>query len=133
MNDQVAVSELAMRPMLNMTPVAQSKLTELMADAGEEVLGVRVFVAGGGCGGMGYGMTFADRVTDYDHIIDNHGMKVIVDTVALNYLSGAEIDFTADSSSPSFVFRNTYQAQPAPAAESGGGRCGGCGSGGCGR
>lgn len=124
--------ETTARPMLKLTDLAQSKLVELMSDAGEEVVGVRVFVAGGGCSGMGYGMTFADRTTDYDHVIDHQGLKVIVDTVALNYLSGAEIDFTADSMNPSFVFRNTFQAQPS-ADTGGGGRCGGCGSGGCGR
>jgi iron-sulfur cluster insertion protein len=129
-----AQTEIASRPMLNLTAIAQTKLKELMSDAGDEVVGVRVFVAGGGCSGMGYGMTFADRTTDFDHVMDHQGIKVIVDTVALNYLSGAEIDFTADSMNPSFVFRNTYQAQPAaPAASEGGGRCGGCGSGGCGR
>lgn len=128
-----APAETTARPMLKLTDLAQSKLVELMSDAGEEVVGVRVFVAGGGCSGMGYGMTFADRTTDFDHVMDHQGLKVIVDTVALNYLSGAEIDFTADSMNPSFVFRNTYQSQPSNDTGGGGGRCGGCGSGGCGR
>jgi iron-sulfur cluster assembly accessory protein len=123
--------ETTARPMLTLTEVAQAKLVELMADAGEEVVGVRVFVAGGGCSGMGYGMTFADRTSDFDHVSDHNGLKVIVDTVALNYLGGAEIDFTADRMNPSFVFRNTFQSQTS-SDSSGGGRCGGCG-GGCGR
>jgi len=123
--------ETAARPMLTLTELAQSKLAELMSDAGEEVVGVRVFVAGGGCSGMGYGMTFADRTSDYDHVVDHNGLKVIVDTVALNYLGGAEIDFSTDSMNPSFVFRNTFQSQTS-SDTSGGGRCGGCG-GGCGR
>lgn len=116
--------------LLNLTPSAQSKIAELLTEAGDEVLGIRVFVAGGGCGGMGYGMTYADQVTEYDQVIEGSGYKVIVDTVALNFLTGAEIDFTSDNLNPTFVFRNAYQAP-----RTGGGGCGagGCGGGGCGR
>lgn len=123
-------TESGVPDILNLTPSAQSKISELLTEAGDEVLGIRVFVAGGGCGGMGYGMTYADQVTGYDHVIEGSGYKVIIDAVALNFLSGAEIDFTADSHNPSFVFRNAYQAP-----RTGGGGCGagGCGGGGCGR
>jgi iron-sulfur cluster insertion protein len=116
------------QPLLSVTPSAQDKLAELLSDAGDEVFGIRVFVAGGGCGGMSYGMTYADQTSDYDHVIEMPGLKVVVDAVALNYLQNAEIDFTADSLNPAFVFRNAYQAP-----RTGGGGCGGCGGGGCGR
>lgn len=127
MSAQAAVNEILSPPTLNITDTARAKLAELLAGAGEEVQAIRVFVSGGGCGGMGYGMTYADQVTEYDHVIENDECKVVVDAVALNYLSGAEIDFVTDGMSPSFVFRNAFQA-----SGGGGGRCGGCG-GGCGR
>lgn len=127
MSAQAAIAETAARPTLNITEAAQAKLAELLAGAGDEVQAIRVFVAGGGCGGMGYGMTYSEQVTDYDHVIASDQCKVVVDAVALNFLAGAEIDFVTDGLNPSFVFRNAYQA-----SGGGGGRCGGCG-GGCGR
>jgi len=127
MSAQALQSEAPVRPTLNVTSAAQDKLAELMSSAGDEVQAIRVFVAGGGCGGMGFGMTYADQVTPYDHVIHHESCKVVVDAVALNYLAGAEIDFVTDGMSPSFIFRNAYTP-----STGGGGRCGGCG-GGCGR
>lgn len=112
------------RATLNVTPAALEKLAELLSSAGDDVQAIRVFVAGGGCSGMGYGMTYAEQITDYDHVIANERCKVVVDAVALNYLAGATIDFVTDGMNPSFVFRDAFQAS------GGGGRCGGCGGGG---
>lgn len=107
---------------LRLTPAASTKIAELVADpeAGTDL--IRIFVAGGGCGGMGYGMTFAESTTATDSILEGTGYRVAVDPVALNYLRGAEIDFAHGT----FVFNNVFQAV------GGSGRCGGCGSGGCG-
>jgi len=130
MSAQPSIEAASVRPTLSLTTAAQGKLAELLAGAGDDVQAVRVFVAGGGCSGMGYGMTFADQITDYDHVIDTESCKVVVDAVAHNFLAGAEIDFVTDGLSPSFVFRNAYQPP-----RTGGGGCGaaGCGGGGCGR
>ena len=107
---------------LRLTPAASAKIAELVADpeAGTDL--IRIFVAGGGCGGMGYGMTFAESTTATDSLLEGDGYRVAVDPVALNYLRGAEIDFTHGT----FVFNNVFQAV------GGSGRCGGCGAGGCG-
>ena len=75
-------------------------------------------------------MTYADQTTEYDHIMEMPELKVVVDSVALNFLHGAEIDFTADGDNPAFVFRNAFQA---PKVGEGGCGSGGCGGGGCGR
>ena len=114
--------------LLKISPTAQAKLAELLAEAGDEVSAIRVFVSGGGCSGVSYGMTYTDEVTEHDRVIEAPGVKVVLDAVALGYLQGAEIDFTTDSLNPAFVFRN------APQAKSSGGGCGGggCGGGGCG-
>jgi len=106
---------------LRISPAARAKMAELMRDAEGEYACIRIFVAGGGCGGMGYGMTFAEGTTDYDHVLEADGFSVAVDAVALNYLRGAEIDFSGNA----FVFNNVFQSV------GGSGRCGGCG-GGCG-
>ena len=115
---------------LQITTAARVKLAELLAEAGDEATAIRVFVSGGGCGGMSYGMTYADQTTEYDQVIQSPELKVVVDAVALNFLRGAEIDFTADSGNPAFVFRNAFQA---PRVGGGGCGSGGCGGGGCGR
>jgi len=106
---------------LLISPAARAKMAELMRDADDEYACIRIFVAGGGCGGMGYGMTFAEGTSEYDHVLEADGVMIAVDAVALNYLRGAEIDFSGNS----FVFNNVFKSV------GGSGRCGGCG-GGCG-
>ncbi len=103
---------------LRLSPAAEVKMAELVANA-ESGVGIRVFVSGGGCGGMTYGMTYAEEVTEYDSALEGDGYKIIVDAVALNFLSGCEIDFAQDI----FVFNNVFQAV------GGSGACGGCGGG----
>ena len=100
-------------------------------DAEDSVNGIRIYVSGGGCGGMTYGMTFVEKPTEFDCVLEMDGMNVYVDSVALGYLEGVEIDFRDEGVNKSFVFKNVF-------ANSGGsGSCGGCGSssgggGGCG-
>lgn len=109
---------------IHLTPAAQTKLAEMLASVDDEVAGIRVFVSGGGCNGMTYGMTYADGVMEnYDGVIEGSGYRIYVDPVALNYLQGSEIDFHADGPTPSFVFNKVFQAV------GGSGRCGGCGGG----
>jgi iron-sulfur cluster insertion protein len=106
---------------IRLTPAAENKLAQLLADAESEVDAIRVFVTGGGCGGMSYGMTYADdtTTTGYDSMLAGGGYRLVVDAVALNFLRGCEIDFAHDS----FVFSNVFQAV------GGSGACGGCAGG----
>ena len=94
----------------------------------DDVEAIRIYVAGGGCSGMTYGMTFTDRRTGYDRVYEGDGYRVYVDAVALNYLSGVEIDFVTRETGSTFVFNNVFQAT------GGAGTCGACGmaGGGCG-
>ena len=104
---------------LRLTPSASAKLAELLTDADDDIRGVRLFVMGGGCSGMSYGMTFAESITEYDSTLKGNGYNVVIDAVALNYLKGCEIDYAQDS----FVFKNVFQAV------GGSGACGGCAGG----
>lgn len=104
---------------LRLTPAARNKLAELIADADDGLGVIRIFVSGGGCGGMGYGMTFAEGAGEYDSVLEGAGYRIAIDPVALNYLRGAQIDF-ADGN---FVFGNVFQSV------GGSGRCGGCSGG----
>ena len=119
---------------IRITPAAASKLAELLADAGDDASGIRVFVSGGGCNGMTYGFTYADQTTEYDRVIEGADYKLVVDVVAMNYLQGCEIDFPPDSPTPSFVFHNAFQSIGGTGAcgssGTGGGGCGSSGGGG---
>ena len=95
----------------------------------DDIEAIRIYVAGGGCSGMTYGMTFTDRRTDYDRVYEGDGYRIYVDAVALNYLRGVEIDFVTRETGSTFVFNNVFQAT------GGAGTCGACGmagGGGCG-
>lgn len=114
----------------NEITVSPEAIKQLIAitESEEGVNGVRIFVSGGGCGGMSYGMTFVDQPSEYDCSWEKDGLKVYVDTVALGYLKGVEIDYQTQGANASFVFKNVF------AQTGGSGSCGGCGSagGGCG-
>ncbi len=107
---------------LEVTASAQAKLSEIISQSEDDVEGIRIYVGGGGCSGMSYGMTFTDEVSDYDTILQFDDFKVLVDVVALNYLRGAQIDYIQEVGRERFVFNNVF-------AETGGsGTCGGCSS-----
>jgi iron-sulfur cluster insertion protein len=113
---------------LSLTPAAREKMAELFSQVDDaDLQAIRVFVSGGGCGGMGYGMTFTDSRTEYDYVRKEDGFSVFVDAVALNYLRGVEIDYVERPTGASFVFNNAF------ALTGGSGTCGACGSagGGC--
>jgi iron-sulfur cluster insertion protein len=112
---------------INISPEAVEQLLAITADE-TDVAGVRVFVSGGGCGGMEYGMTLVEEPSRFDSILETQGLKLYIDSVALGFLEGVEIDYKAEGINKSFVFRNVF-------ANSGGaGTCGTCGAvgGGCG-
>ena len=107
---------------LEVTQPAQDKLLEIISASDDDVSAIRIYVGGGGCGGMSYGMTFTDQQTDFDTVQTFDGFSLYVDVVALNYLRGAQIDYIQEAGHERFVFNNVF-------AETGGsGTCGGCGA-----
>ena len=107
---------------LQVTDAARNKIAELIQEADSDIAAVRVFVSGGGCSGMNYGMTFADAADDRDHVLDGSGaFRVYIDPVALGYMDGAEIDYKDDGVNATFVFNNVFKSV------GGSGSCGGCG------
>lgn len=107
---------------ITLTPVAHQQLKALLqAEDEDEVIGLRIFVAGGGCSGMTYGMTYATERYEHDARLEQEGVAVYVDAVALSFLEGVEIDFQDQPGGASFVFRNAFRSV------GGGGTCAGCG------
>jgi iron-sulfur cluster insertion protein len=86
------------------------KLRELVAEEGNPDLMLRVFVQGGGCSGMSYGFTFEEVKNDDDFDFAYEEVKVVVDSMSMQYLQGSTIDYKEDIMGSSFVINNP-QAQ----------------------
>ena len=93
-------------PSLIFSVAAASKVKELIQDEGNDALMLRVFISGGGCSGFQYGFTFDEKIGEGDTVIENEGVKLLVDPMSFQYLSGAEIDYSEGMEGAQFVIRN---------------------------
>lgn len=100
-----AVPETGEAPLL-FTDAAARKVSELIAGEGNPKLMLRVFVQGGGCSGLQYGFEFDEQVQDGDTCVEKQGVKLLIDPMSFQYLSGAEIDFRDNLDGAQFVIRN---------------------------
>jgi len=91
---------------IKFTDSAAAKVSQLIADEGNDELKLRVYITGGGCSGFQYGFTFDDTVNEDDTRIVKNGVTVLIDAMSIQYLTGAEIDYTEDLSGSQFVIRN---------------------------
>lgn len=97
---------LDMPPALVFTDSAARKVGSLIESEGNAALMLRVFVQGGGCSGLQYGFEFDEQIQDGDTLVENLGVKLLVDPMSLQYLSGAEIDYREGLDGAQFVIRN---------------------------
>lgn len=91
---------------LNFTNAAALKVKELINEEGNAALMLRVFISGGGCSGFQYGFTFDENISEGDVVVENAGVKLLVDPMSFQYLTGAEIDYTEGLEGAHFVIRN---------------------------
>ena len=94
--------------MIHVTEKAATKIQELLAKEGvaSETGGLRVGVQGGGCSGLQYGFEFDETVQEGDTCVENLGVKLLVDPMSVQYLTGAEIDYREGLDGAQFVIRN---------------------------
>ncbi len=79
---------------VTLTEAAAEKLDTIMKEKGvRETHGLRVFVSGGGCSGLQYGMTFDDNPRPVDSVFEQHGLRIIIDPQSRQYMEGASIDY----------------------------------------
>ncbi len=90
---------------VNMTPTAVDKVHELLAQENDPGLALRVFVAGGGCSGLQYGMTL-DEEQEGDTVIPLSGIKILVDEMSMGYIDGSEIDYVDSLMGAGFTVNN---------------------------
>ena len=91
--------------MIQITDKAFSQIRQIMIEE-DTTEALRVFVQGGGCSGYQYGFTFDENQADDDYLIEQEGVKVLVDAASMTYLTGAEIDYKKDLTSAQFVIKN---------------------------
>jgi len=121
---QLATSEAATPPrrprpkVMTLTPRAAERVRAIMASKGPEIAGLKIGVKKGGCAGMEYTMTWADRIEKFDEVVEQDGARVIVDPQAVLYLLGTEMDYKTEKLSSTFVFNNPNQSGACGCGES---------------
>jgi len=97
--------------MITLTEAAADQLQKIMQEKGLTNCGLRVFVSGGGCSGLQYGMTFAEAPMEGDQIFEERNVTLIVDPTSLMYLMGAEIDYIDSLMGGGFRIENPNAVQ----------------------
>ena len=103
---------------VTLTDAAAARMSEIMAGADEDFIGVKIGVKNGGCAGMEYTMDYATEVGPLDEVAEENGIKVIIDPKAILFLIGTEIDFVTEKLSQRFVFNNPNQTDACGCGES---------------
>ena len=91
--------------LVSLTSSAAEKIRELMEQEGNPELGLRIFVAGGGCSGLQYGMTL-DEAQDGDEITTLDGVRVLIDEMSAQYIQGSEVDYVDSLMGAGFAVNN---------------------------
>ena len=107
-----------MNPIIKLSDTAALRIKEIMSSAHQESIGVRVSVKSGGCAGMSYVMEYTKEINPSDEVIDDKGVKVFVDSAAVMYLLGTEMDYKKEELSSSFVFNNPNETERCGCGES---------------
>jgi iron-sulfur cluster insertion protein len=91
--------------MITITPAAANKIKTII-DAEDSSLKLRVFVEGGGCTGFKYGFSMEDHPAEDDFTFKKDGVEVVIDSVSMQYMTEAEIDYTESMMGSNFTIRN---------------------------
>ncbi len=95
-----------MPSLLEFTPQAAAKVAELIVEEGNPALKLRLYVTGGGCSGFSYGFAFDDQIAEDDTQTVTEGVSLVVDTISLQYVMGARVDFEEGLEGSRFVIHN---------------------------
>ncbi len=103
---------------MTLTDAAAERVREIMAESETPVAGLRVGVKNGGCAGMSYTMEWAQKAEPFDEVVEDKGVKVLIDAKAVLFLLGAQMDFETSKLSSGFVFRNPNETSACGCGES---------------
>lgn len=99
-------SNIATPGAIQLTANAAGKVQELIAKQGKQSALLRVYIQGGGCSGFQYGFTFDEKPQDDDAVFETDGVRLVVDPLSFQYLTGAEVDYKEDLEGARFVINN---------------------------
>jgi iron-sulfur cluster assembly protein len=103
---------------MRLTEGAAARIKDILSRADHPIAGVRVGVKNGGCAGMSYTMEYAERANPTDEVVDDKGVRLLIDPKAVLFLLGTEMDFKVDKLSSGFVFNNPNQTSACGCGES---------------
>ena len=103
---------------VTLTDAAAERVRDIMAKADRPVVGLRVGVKNGGCAGMEYTMEWAEQQKPFDEVVEDKGVKVLIDAKAIMFLLGTEMDFQTNALKSGFVFNNPNQTSACGCGES---------------
>jgi iron-sulfur cluster assembly protein len=103
---------------MRLTDAAAERIRALQAASGKEIAGVRIGVKNGGCAGLEYTMQYADEPGPHDEVIEDKGIKLLIDPTAVMFLLGTEMDYRSDRMRSGFVFNNPNQTSACGCGES---------------
>jgi iron-sulfur cluster assembly protein len=103
---------------MKLTDAAAARIKDVMARAENTAIGIRVGVKNGGCAGMEYTMEYAEAVNPTDEVVEDKGVKILIDPKAVLFLLGTEMDFKTEKLSAQFVFNNPNQTSACGCGES---------------
>ena len=103
---------------MRLSDAAASRIKDILARSDRPIAGVRIGVKNGGCAGMSYTMEYADAVAPHDEVVEDKGVRLLIDQKAVLFLLGTEMDFRADKLTAGFVFLNPNQTSACGCGES---------------
>ena len=106
------------KQIITLSKNAAFRIKEIMSKAEKNAIGVRVGVKSGGCAGMSYMMEYAKEAKKNEEVIEDKGVKVFIDSNAVMYLLGTEMDYKTDKFSSQFVFKNPNETERCGCGES---------------
>ena len=106
------------KQIITLSDNAAERIKEIMANAEDNSIGVRIGVKSGGCAGMTYVMEYTKEVNPNDELIEDKGLKVYIDSAAVMYLLGTEMDFKKEEFTSQFVFNNPNETERCGCGES---------------
>ena len=113
------MAQINPRPkVMSLTDAAAERVRQIIARSERPVLGLRVGVKNGGCAGMEYTMEWASEKKPFDEVIEEKGVKVLIDPKAILFLLGTEMDFQTSALKSGFTFNNPNQTSACGCGES---------------
>jgi len=106
------------KQIITLSDNAAQRIKEIMANTKEPSIGVRIGVKSGGCAGMSYIMEYAKSSNSNDEVIEDKGVKVLIDPNAVMYLLGTEMDYKKEELTSTFVFKNPNETERCGCGES---------------